>query len=126
MLNWAAWKLGGGSFFPPVTSAYDLEARGRHEETSVELINGEAIDVERGMATLADELKLVVAEYWLRRGTVRQKLKSCRCSSRTFYRRLDQAHRQIHEYIGALRGRREALELSRARIANGGQTPLPR
>lgn len=116
MTNWARWKT-GAPIGLAVSSAYELEARGRREEMSIPLLNGEALDVDQGVDLLPKQVSLVVAEYWLRQGTIRQKLHRCRCSSKTFYLRLRQAHQRIHAHLRALR--------SRLRKGKGGQTPLP-
>jgi DNA-directed RNA polymerase specialized sigma24 family protein len=119
MENWIRWKLGGGGpGNPSVTSNYDLEARGRREQISTPLLNGEAIDVDAAVDKLPAQLKNVIVQYWLRRGSARQKAKACRCAPDTFYRRLAQAHDAIREHLKALRRRgervRAALDRPRA------------
>jgi hypothetical protein len=86
MTNWARWKT-GAPIGLAVSGAYELEARGRREETSIPLLNGEAIDVDKAVDLLPKQVSLVVAEYWLRKGTVGRSCR-CRCSSKTFYLRL--------------------------------------
>jgi hypothetical protein len=122
MTNWARWKSGAPIGLAS-TSAYDLEAPGRREEVSIPLLNGEALDVDKAIEELPPPLSVAVAEYWLRAGTIRSKLHKLRCSSRTFYRRLDHAHTRVRAHLQRLRdrGRRKREALSK-----GGQTPLPK
>lgn len=105
MTNWVRWKT-GAPMGMAVSGAYDLEAPGRREETSIPLLNGEASDTDEAIDLLPEELQLVIAEYWLRKGTIRQKFHRCRCSERTFYRRLHQAHRRIKEHFQIVKNRR--------------------
>jgi DNA-directed RNA polymerase specialized sigma24 family protein len=121
MLNWAQWKSGSPIGLAS-SNAYELEARGRHEETPIPLLNGEALDVDKAISELPPELSVAVAEYWLRKGTIREKLRRLRCAAETFYRRLDQAHRRVREHLQRLR---DIGVRKRAALANGRQTPLP-
>lgn len=109
MTNWAMWKYSGGSIGLAMSGAYALEARGRREEVSMPIIDGEALDVDQAIEQLNDPLKLVLAEYWLRTGTIMKKVRSCRCAVATFYRRLDYSHSRIHAHLAALKQRRRAV-----------------
>lgn len=122
MRNWAMWKQSGGTLNMAVTTAYELEGRGRREETSIPLLNGEAIDVDAAVKTLTVELAKVVDEYWLRRGNIMQKVRRCRCAVATFYRRLDLAHGQVHAHMDALRQR--SRRFAEAYKGSPSQTPL--
>lgn len=113
MRNWARWRL-GVPIGLAVSGAYDLEAPGRREETSIPLLNGEAMDVDKAVDELPEDLKAVVKEYWLRNGTVTQKAKACRCAIATFYRRLHQAHQRVHDHLEQLRARGARLRQAAA------------
>lgn len=104
MLNWAAWRCGSiGSV--ATSGAYSLEGRGRHEETSIPLINGEAVEVDQAVSDLAPDLKLAVEEYWTRTGVIADKAKRCSCTTMTLYRRLDRAHAAINSFRQQQRAR---------------------
>jgi hypothetical protein len=116
MRNWAAWKVSGSSIdaamsaaHVSMTSAYSLEARGRRSDVSIPLFDAEALDVDQAVGHLPEQLKLVVAEYWLRKGTTMQKVRRCRCAVATFYRRLGHAHSRVHLHLAGLRQRRMAV-----------------
>jgi DNA-directed RNA polymerase specialized sigma24 family protein len=104
MNNWACWRS-GVLIGTPISGAYDLEARGLREETSMPLLNGEALDVEAAVRQLPHELHAVVCEYWLRNGSSAQKARKCRCAAKTFYRRLEQAHSRIRIHLDSVRER---------------------
>lgn len=133
MINWVRWKT-GAPIGLAVSSAYALEAPGRREETSIPLLNGEAMDVDVAVEVLPLELKLAIDEYWLRKGTIRQKLHRCRCGAKVFYLRLDQAHGRIRQHLQVLKNRGRRLAALHARAApidsnggistKGGLTPL--
>lgn len=112
MTNWARWKVGGASIELAMSSAYDLEARGRREAVSVPLMNGEALDVDRAVHDLPGELVLVVEQHWLKRGSVGRKAKRCGCAISTFYRRLEDAHYRVQVYLLELRRRRPDAALT--------------
>jgi hypothetical protein len=116
MRNWALWKYSGSSISAAMssahvamTSAYSLEARGSRSGVSMPLFDAEALDVDQAVGVLPEPLKLVVAEYWLRKGTTMQKVRRCRCAVATFYRRLGHAHSRIHLHLSGLRQRRMAV-----------------
>lgn len=119
MTNWARWKT-GAPIGLAVSGAYELEARGRREEASIPLLNGEASDVDQAIDLLPEPLRLVVAEYWLRKGTIREKLRRCRCGSETFYRRLHHSHDRIRAHLRSLRDRGLRARKALADAANGG------
>jgi hypothetical protein len=114
MVNWALWRSGSLTGVA-VSGAYELEARGRYEETPMPLINGEACEVDQAVARLDAPLKLAVEEYWLRTGPVVDKARRCGCEAKTLYRRLDRAH----ESIKAFREERQrASERARAELSH--------
>lgn len=118
MRNWARWKT-GAPIGLAVSSAYQLEGRGRREEAPIPLLNGEALDVDKAVHDLPGELYHVVEQYWLKRGTMRDRARRCHCSEATFYRRLDDAHSRVHIYLDALRDahrRRAASDSERRRM----------
>lgn len=104
MRNWARWKL-GAPIGLALTGAYELEARGRREESSIPLLNGEAGDVDQGVELLPEELRQIVRAYWLGKGTTEEKARRARCALRTFWRRLEHAHSRIREHLDRLRRR---------------------
>jgi len=110
MQNWARWRS-GVSVSVGVSSAYQLEARGRRSETPMPLINGDAVLVDQAVEALPDGLKIVLIEYWVRGGRNEQKLKRCRCTERTFYRRLEDGNTRVRREVEA---RRKAIH-ARAR-----------
>jgi hypothetical protein len=118
MRNWARWKT-GAPIGLAVSSAYELEGRGRREEAPIPLLNGEAMDVDKAVLDLPGELFQVVEQHWLKRGTVKDKARRCHCSEATFYRRLDDAHARVHIFLDANRERHRRLAAhdARARLA---------
>jgi DNA-directed RNA polymerase specialized sigma24 family protein len=110
MTNWARWKS-GVSIGVAVSSAFDLEARGRREAASIPLLNGEASDVDSAVDALPRELHDVVIEHWLKKGTVEKHARSCRCGVTTYYQRLSHAHERIR---ALMRGKRDQAERARA------------
>ena len=109
MNNWARWRSGGGVSVA-VTAAYDLEARGRREEVSMPLINGEAVDVDAAVEALPAELKQIVVEFWTKAGTIRNKANRCGSSVEPFYRKLEDAHYRIRTFLA---NRRQQAEQTR-------------
>jgi len=109
MNNWARWRDGGG-LSTPITAAYGLEARGRREEVSIPLINGEAVDVDAAVEDLPEPLKHVVVEFWCKPGTVRNKANRCGSAVDTFYRKLEDAHYRIRTFMG---NRKRQADLTR-------------
>lgn len=112
MRNWARWKT-GAPIGLAVSSAYELEGRGRREEAPVPLLNGEAMDTEKAVLDLPGDLFHVVELHWLKRGTIAEKARRCHCSEATYYRRLDDAHSRVHIFLDAMRAthRRHAAVL---------------
>jgi hypothetical protein len=108
MLNWSRWKL-GVPISVAVSGAYDLEARGRREETPTPLLNGEALDVDKAVMDLPGDLFHVVEQFWLKKGTLDQKARKCKCAPATFYRRLQDAHGRIHMHMDSLRARGQRM-----------------
>lgn len=118
MTNWARWRDGSGMGGCAITAAYDLEARGRREEVSVPLINGEAVDVDGAVGLLRPELKQAVVQWWCKGGTIERKAKVCGCWPKTLYNRIEEAHRQIHAHLRDLRERgRQARELYARKVS---------
>lgn len=114
MRNWSRWKS-GVPIGLAVSSAYELEARGRREEVSIPLLNGEAMEVDRAVEALPGELKDVIRRHWLQAGgTIRQRAKACRCAVATYYRRLHQAHQRIRATIHLRRERGRRIAGARA------------
>jgi len=117
MTNWARWRDGGGMSSCAITAAYDLEARGRREEVSMPLINGEALDVDGAVKALDAELQEAVVQWWVKQGNAEKKAAACGCVVKTLYNRLDQAHRRIHSHLSHLREQgRRAREAYRAGV----------
>jgi DNA-directed RNA polymerase specialized sigma24 family protein len=118
MQNWAQWKS-GASISVAVSSAFNLEARGRREAVSVPLLNGEASDVDAAVDALPADLRAVVTEHWLAKGTAEKHAKVCGCEIRTYYRRLDHAHERIRALMRAKRTEAERTRTAyRAHHAN--------
>lgn len=120
MQNWARWKSGAGVAMA-VSSAYNLEATGAWGETPMPLIDGDAIMVDAAVESLPDGLKVVLIEYWVRGGLIDQKVRRCRCTRRTFYRRLDDANRKVVQLVQERR-----RSYGRARVARGEPAPQPK
>lgn len=117
MLNWARWKS-GASVTLAMSSAYDLEARGRREATPMPLINGEGVEVDAAVEQLPPELKLVVIQFWTKGGTIRQKARTCGCVERSLYNRLDDAHHRIRCHLSGQREiARRAADAYRRQVA---------
>ena len=128
MNNWAHWKA-GVSISVAVSSAFNLEARGRREAVSVPLLNGEAADVDAAVDALPRELHQVVVMHWLgettdhrgkprkmRAATIEQRAQACSCAVATYYRRLEHAHARIRALMRGKRAQAErARELYRAK-----------
>lgn len=116
MNNWARWRDGGGVSCS-VTAAYDLEARGRREEVSMPLINGEAVDVDAAVEDLQPQLKQVVIEFWTKPGTVRNKANRCGSAVDAFYRKLEDAHYRIRAFMSDRRAQSELRRKAYRRTA---------
>lgn len=130
--NWVRWKLGGASISLAM-SLQGLPSRGTRSETPVPLINGEAVDVDSAVEALPGPLRLVVHVHWLhelpdRQGRPRrapraptdQRARACRCSVRTYFRRLRHAHDRIVALMRAKKveaARRRQQYVTRAIIA---------
>ena len=126
MTNWARWKSGAG-ISVATSSAFNLEARGRREATSIPLLNGEASDVDHAVDALPPDLHKVIAVHWLdefidRRGKTRraqhaneqQRARACGCAPSTYWTRLKHAHERIRAVMRAKRQQAErARELYR-------------
>lgn len=126
MTNWARWKS-GASVGAAMSSAYDLEARGRRELVSTPLLNGEAAEVDAAVVALPSELYDVITVRWLgkirprlsrvntlhshggdplervRASTAREQAAACRLPLRSYYRRLAHAHARIRALMHARR-----------------------
>ena len=109
MLNWAAWRLGARTSVA-LSSAWALEGRGRRAEAPMPLIDSDASMVDKAVAQLPDGLRVVIEQYWVKGGRWEQKLRAARCTQRTFYRRLDDAHARIRSL---LEDQRRAIERAR-------------
>jgi DNA-directed RNA polymerase specialized sigma24 family protein len=70
------------------------------------MINDEAMNTERAVIKLPDELRKVVVVYYLKSGTVEQKARDCRCCRDTLYARLHHAHQRIDELLAMPRRER--------------------
>lgn len=114
MLNWAMWRSGSLTGVA-VTGAYELEARGRREETPIPLINGEACEVDEEVQLLDAALKMALEEYWLRTGPLVDKARRCGCGLATLYRRLERAHFRINS---ELRRKRQQNERQRQALSH--------
>ena len=119
MRNWARWKT-GAPIGVSSSSAYELEGRGRREEVSIPLLNGEAIDVDKAVHDLPGWLHEAVWQYWIRGGSVEEKARRCHCAVKTLYRRLDEAHGRIHVCLDA---RRQAIRRVAAVDTAAGAAP---
>jgi len=121
MQNWARWKS-GVRMSVAISSAYNLEAAGRYNETPLPPIDGDAILVDAVVEALPDGIKLVLTEYWVRGGRFEQKVARCRCTVSTFYRRLEDGNRQVRrgieerrQHYARLQATRQALDIKVAR-----------
>lgn len=120
MTNWALWKVSGGDTAAGVggsgiiSSAYNLEARGRRAAVAIPLINGDAVIVDQAVRALPAELRQVINVHWLqqiedKRGRLRpwphanteQRARACGCQVRTYWRRLGHAHERIRALMRA-------------------------
>lgn len=122
MENWARWACASDEGHSmPMTNAYDMGGAGRRDYDKPEpLINGDAIDTDRAVRTLPDELRVVIVQYWTRRGTALQKARACRCHVATFWRRLHHAHVRINDYRRIIRQRSARVA---AALGGGCQSP---
>lgn len=127
MENWARWKSGAG-VAAPVSQAWTLEAKGTRSGTPTPLLNGEAADVDAAVDALPEHLRLVVNVHWRdivpdlkgrareqRGATMALRAKACRCSVRSYYRWLDQAHARV---LALMAARRVEAERARASYLN--------
>ena len=110
MQNWAQWRS-GASISVAVSSAFDLEARGRREAVSVPLLNGEAVDVDSAVEALPTDLHVVVIEHWLKKGTAEKHARECGCGLTTYWKRLGHGHERIR---ALMRAKRTEAERTRA------------
>lgn len=112
MNNWALWCAGGAAADGiSMTNAYDLAGRGRRDAKATTLLNGEAVDVDAAVRALPDDLRAVIVERWLKKGSAEQHAARCGCSVSTYYRRLDAGHERIR---ALLRAKRDQAERARA------------
>ncbi len=121
MENWQRWRC-GAPIGIAISGAYDLEAKGRREETSVPLINGEASDVDEAVHQLEKHHHQAVVEYWLKSEPVPVKALRCGVSVRTLYRHLDRAHALIRAHLDARRAR---TRRAREALSRGQGEPFP-
>ena len=97
MNNWALWRSGSMTGCA-VSGAYELEARGRHGDTPMPLINGEAVEIDQAVQLLDYTQRSAVEEFWLRTGPVVDKARRCGCAVAALYRRLERAHQAIRAH----------------------------
>lgn len=114
MMNWALWRIQRDRPGLAMSNAYSLGGATGSAGTNgpIVLLNDDAFEVEQALSVMPDYLKLAVVEYWLRVDPVARKAQRCGCPVRTYWRRLERAHQQIHTYRRDLHERQERERLA--------------
>lgn len=106
MLNWATWRIQREKPGISMSNAYSLAGRSRSGSGgTIVLLNDEAFEVEQAVSGMADYLRQALIEYWLKVEPVARKASRCRCTVRTYWRRLERAHERVHAFRSELHAR---------------------
>ena len=128
MQNWRRWRLGGGSLAKTGGSpaAYERMASGlydrfqpRNRESSVPLLEGEAMDTDRAVRALERALRAAVETMYLAKGSLHAKARSCGCRREGLLMRLDIARAQILNHVQHQREQRIRAQAIGERAAAG-------
>lgn len=112
LLNWARWKLNRGSGVLGY-AAVNLAEAGTDRDTSdvspIPISDVEASDTDAAIKLLNPPgLALTIAEFYIGRGTIKDKCRRLCCGESTVYARIDQAHRKLADHINGEEARRKA------------------
>lgn len=121
LLNWARWKGGagqGGLGFAGVNMDSGGGSDG-YREAVIPTMDCEAEETDRAVMSLASELRATVELVYRGRGTMAEKARRLCITEAGVYRRIDQAHARIQQWLADLaqvrkhqRERMEALQRS--------------
>jgi hypothetical protein len=107
--DWARFVLQRADGGSVVSSTYLMMRRGDDADDApppactVPINDLECSVTDRCVNALDAVLHQAVREFYLRTGTtIAGKAQHCRCSEKTLYRRIDEAHRQIMGYLNDL------------------------
>jgi hypothetical protein len=98
--QWAEWhrrRVDSGLGFPKECCYTRLQGRGPDGWQLT--IDESAWEIHRAVHSLDDCLRMAVTVFYLGRGTIEQRARDCRCSFKTLYRRIDQAHVEIMGWL---------------------------
>lgn len=106
---WARWRHGGRKSESPYAWARlikDSEVWNAERKASIPVDALECANVETCIMALDPVLRQALEEHYLYVSQPEEKAERCRCSLRTFYRRIDRAHQRV-------------MDLLRDQVANG-------
>lgn len=124
LLNWARWRHGGrsGGLGYAAVSWNATPSRAAYRESVIPTSDAEAADTDTGVALLPADLRRAVERIYLDGMSVRRAAARLSCAPATVQIRVDQAHKQLQDWITERqrqradeRARVEALQVGRAR-----------
>lgn len=98
--QWAEWYLRRealGMGYPRECPYTRLQARGGQGYNQT--FDEAAWEIHQAINGLDPVLKLAVYAFYIRKGTIEQRSRDCGCSFKTLYRRVEEAHLRIMEWL---------------------------
>jgi hypothetical protein len=93
--NWYLRKLDNGGGYPKKSAFVTTPGGGFWTPE----MDSQCYEVDKAICSLINERKDVLMAYYTKTGTNEQKAKTCGCSLRTFYTRVDMAQHDIFSYL---------------------------
>lgn len=118
LLNWAQWRIRGGSSGALGYAAVDLGAadnggRGGYVEAAVPVVEVDAELTERAVRALQDDQRRAVQAWYLRSGGKDQAAVRAGCSASTMFARIEVAHVRLAAWFTE---RADAAKVERRRV----------
>lgn len=124
LLNWARWRIGGGSGGLGYASAtLGMESGGsKYREAVIPTRSGEAIETDSAVQMLATELRVLVHGHYADGLSMAALAVKHGCSVATVYLRLGRVHQLLDQ---AFRDMAEARRVERHRVEELGRQARP-